>query len=70
MKKILLSGIIFYQRKISHGKPPRCRFVPTCSEYGRQAIEKHGAMRGMFLLIKRILKCHPFYKGGQFDPVP
>lgn len=49
--------------------PPACRFHPTCSQYGLEAIETHGAMKGAYLTVKRILKCHPFHPGG-FDPVP
>ncbi|MCL2547348.1 MAG: membrane protein insertion efficiency factor YidD [Oscillospiraceae bacterium] len=70
MKKILLAIIGFYRRKISPGLPSRCRFLPTCSEYGTLAIEKYGAGKGSWLLIKRFCKCHPFYRGDVFDPVP
>lgn len=69
MKKILMYLIKFYQKAISPLTPPSCRFYPTCSHYGLEAIEKHGAIKGMWLAILRILKCHPFHKGG-FDPVP
>ncbi|MCY9391097.1 membrane protein insertion efficiency factor YidD [Bacillus haynesii] len=54
---------------ISPALPPTCRFYPTSSNYGREAIEKHGACKGGWLTIKRILKCHPFHPGG-IDPVP
>lgn len=65
-----LTGIIrFYRRGISPLKPPVCRFQPTCSQYGLEAIEKYGAGRGSWLLVKRILRCQPFSKGG-YDPVP
>ena len=50
-------------------KPPSCRFVPTCSQYAYMAIEKYGAVKGSFMAVKRILKCHPFHEGG-YDPVP
>ena len=71
MKRILLWLIRFYQRRISPGLPPSCRFVPTCSEYARQAIEKYGALKGGWLVFKRIMRCHPFYRGGKiYDPVP
>mgnify|MGYP004675054943 CR=1 FL=1 len=49
--------------------PPVCRFTPTCSEYARQAIEKYGVLKGGWLAIKRISKCHPWHEGG-YDPVP
>ena len=69
MKRFLLCLIRFYQRSVSPALPPSCRFVPTCSEYARQAIEKYGARRGTYLAVRRLLKCLPFHKGG-FDPVP
>lgn len=69
MKRFLLWLIRFYQRRISPGLPPSCRFVPTCSEYARQAIEKYGALKGTYLAVRRLLKCHPFHPGG-YDPVP
>lgn len=69
MKKILMNFIRFYQIAISPLKPPTCRFYPTCSHYGLEAIKVHGALRGSWLTIIRILKCHPFHPGG-FDPVP
>lgn len=69
MKKILLAIIRFYQKAISPMTPPTCRFHPTCSRYGLEAIETHGAWKGSWLTIKRISKCHPFHEGG-FDPVP
>ena len=70
MKKILLKMIRFYRRCISPHKPACCRFTPTCSAYAMEAIEKYGAMKGGFLALKRILRCHPFYKGDYYDPVP
>lgn len=69
MKRIFLLLIRFYKRYISPSLPPSCRFVPTCSEYAYQAIEKHGALKGGYLALRRILKCHPFHPGG-YDPVP
>lgn len=68
MKRALLATIRFYQRFISPIKPPTCRFYPSCSNYTFQAIEKYGALKGTWLGIKRIAKCHPFHKGG-FDPL-
>ena len=69
MKRAALLLIRFYHVWISPMKPPSCRYVPTCSEYARIAIERYGARRGGWLAIKRILRCHPFHKGG-YDPVP
>ena len=69
MKKILIGFIKLYQKVISPLTPPSCRFYPTCSHYGLEAIEKHGALKGSWLAVRRISKCHPFHKGG-FDPVP
>ncbi len=70
MKKVLLGLIRFYQKYISGMKAtPTCKYYPTCSEYGIQAIEKYGAFKGGLLTIWRILRCNPFSKGG-YDPVP
>ncbi|GEN83876.1 putative membrane protein insertion efficiency factor [Sporosarcina luteola] len=69
MKTILIGFIKIYQKIISPLTPPSCRFYPTCSHYGVEAIEKHGALKGTWLAIRRISKCHPFHEGG-FDPVP
>ena len=69
MKKIMMTLIRFYQREISPLYPPRCRYIPTCSEYALQAVEKYGALRGGWLALRRLLRCHPFQKGG-YDPVP
>lgn len=69
LKKALLQLIRFYQKYISPLSAPSCRFHPTCSHYGLEAIETHGAVKGSWLAVSRILKCHPFHKGG-FDPVP
>lgn len=67
--KILCTFIRFYQNYISPLFPSCCRFTPTCSAYGLEAIKKYGPFKGSFLTIKRILRCNPFCKGG-FDPVP
>ncbi len=69
MKTLLIALIRFYRRYLSPLKSPCCRFVPTCSEYALEAIQKYGAAKGGLLAVKRILKCHPFHKGG-YDPVP
>jgi len=69
VKRFMLFLIGIYQSYISPLKPPSCRYIPTCSEYAKIAIEKYGPMKGGFLAIKRILRCHPFHKGG-YDPVP
>lgn len=69
MKKLLLFLIRFYRRQISPASSPRCRYIPTCSEYAQTAIQRFGAARGSALAIKRVLRCHPFAKGG-YDPVP
>lgn len=61
--------IRFYQIFISPLKPPTCRFYPTCSAYAIEAIQKNGPVKGTWLAIKRIAKCHPFHPGG-YDPVP
>ena len=68
-KRALLALIRFYRRQISPATPPACRFIPTCSEYALEAVQKYGALKGGYLAVRRILKCHPFPKGG-YDPVP
>ena len=70
MKGLLLGAIRFYQRYVSTGLPPRCRFIPTCSQYALEAVEKYGPLRGGWLALRRFLRCHPFYKGDMYDPVP
>ena len=69
MKKLFLLLIQFYRLFISPLKPPSCRYIPTCSEYAMIAVEKYGPWRGGWMAVKRILRCHPFHKGG-YDPVP
>nr|WP_179714284.1 membrane protein insertion efficiency factor YidD [Bacillus oleivorans] len=69
MKYIALGIIRFYQKFISPLKPPSCRFYPTCSHYGIEAINRFGFIKGGYLTIVRILKCQPFHPGG-IDPVP
>lgn len=69
MKTVFLAVIRFYRRAISPFTPPACRFHPTCSRYAEGAVEAHGALRGGWLALRRILRCHPF--GGRgYDPVP
>ncbi|MFL2125988.1 membrane protein insertion efficiency factor YidD [Latilactobacillus curvatus] len=69
MRKILIGLVCFYQKGISPLLPPSCRYYPTCSSYMIQAIQKHGAILGLIMGIGRILRCHPFVRGG-YDPVP
>lgn len=69
MKTILLSLIRGYRQFISPWFPPSCRFQPTCSQYAQEAIASDGAIKGTWLGIKRILRCHPLHPGG-YDPVP
>ncbi|MGG3271237.1 membrane protein insertion efficiency factor YidD [Priestia aryabhattai] len=69
MAKLLLLLIKGYQKGISPFLPARCRFYPTCSQYGVESIKRFGAVKGSYLTIKRILKCHPFHPGG-IDEVP
>ena len=68
MKRLLMGAIVFYRNFLSPLKPPTCRFMPTCSEYAYLAIEKYGVVRGTWLAVKRLAKCHPFHPGG-YDPV-
>ena len=72
MKKLLLAAIRFYRKYISPTRPPCCRFIPTCSAYALEAVEKSGALRGGFLALRRLLKCQPFHrqKTIEYDPVP
>ena len=68
MKSVLILLIRAYRVVLSPLLPPACRFTPTCSEYALQAIEKYGALRGVYLAARRLLRCHPFHSGG-YDPV-
>ena len=72
MKKCLLALIRFYREHVSPLTPPSCRFIPTCSAYAYEAVEKYGARKGGGLALKRLCKCHPFHWGEHnfFDPVP
>ncbi|MBE6953945.1 MAG: membrane protein insertion efficiency factor YidD [Clostridia bacterium] len=69
MKRFLLAMIRFYRKHVSPAKKPCCRFIPTCSAYAVEAIEKYGACKGGWLALKRLCRCHPFHPGG-YDPVP
>ncbi len=69
MNKILIWLVKFYRKYISPLRKPCCRFIPTCSEYALEALTKYGALKGSWLAVKRLSKCHPFHKGG-YDPVP
>ncbi|MGE0556142.1 MAG: membrane protein insertion efficiency factor YidD [Gemmatimonadales bacterium] len=64
--KLLIRG---YQRFVSPALPPRCRFVPSCSQYALEAIDRYGLFKGSWLGFRRLIKCHPFHSGG-YDPVP
>jgi len=69
MRFLLITLIKFYKYFISPLLGPRCRFYPTCSSYGLEAIQRYGAAKGSYLTLRRLLKCHPFHEGG-IDPVP
>jgi putative membrane protein insertion efficiency factor len=69
MTRLLVGSIAVYKRLLSPVLPPACRFVPSCSDYAAAAIEKHGPVRGVFLAVRRIVRCAPWHPGG-FDPVP
>ncbi|HZJ76824.1 MAG TPA: membrane protein insertion efficiency factor YidD [Oscillospiraceae bacterium] len=68
MSKIFIFFIKLYRKYISPLKKPSCRFHPTCSQYSLLAYEKYGVFKGSYLVLKRILKCHPFHPGG-YDPI-
>ena len=70
MKRLMLALIRFYRRAISPYTAPTCRYIPTCSQYAIEAIEKYGALKGGWLAIKRICRCNPFSNRGPYDPVP
>ncbi|MBW3627694.1 MAG: membrane protein insertion efficiency factor YidD [Gemmatimonadetes bacterium] len=68
LQGMMLGAIRFYRKRISPLTPPSCRYYPTCSAYGLEAVQKYGAARGGWMAFRRILRCHPFAKGG-YDPV-
>ena len=72
MRRLLTALIRFYRRNLSPLRPPCCRFIPTCSEYALEAVEKYGALQGGWLALRRISRCHPFHrqKSIEYDPVP
>lgn len=70
IRRSFLAAIRFYQKFVSPGLPPRCRFIPTCSQYAAEAIARYGAAKGGWLALKRFSRCHPFHKGDFYDPVP
>ena len=70
MKRLFLLLIRFYQGWISPYLPRRCRFIPTCSQYALEAIQKYGAWKGGWLAFKRLMRCNPFNRGDFYDPVP
>ena len=69
MKKVLIWLVRFYQQDISPRKPPCCKYIPTCSQYALEALERFGAVKGTALAVWRVLRCNPFSRGG-YDPVP
>jgi hypothetical protein len=69
MKTVLLAAVRGYQYALRPMLGANCRFYPSCSDYAREAIERHGALRGSWLATRRLCRCHPYHPGG-FDPVP
>lgn len=70
MKKLLIALVKFYRRAISPYTKPSCRYIPTCSQYALEALEKYGAVKGGFLAVKRICRCNPWSRHDPYDPVP
>ena len=68
MRAVLIASLRFYKRWVSPCLPPACRYVPTCSEYMLEAVERYGPFRGGWMGIRRLFRCHPFHEGG-YDPV-
>lgn len=69
MPNLIVAALVGYKRWISPMLPSACRFHPTCSDYMREAVERHGSVRGVLMGLYRLCKCHPLHQGG-FDPVP
>ncbi|WP_331852306.1 membrane protein insertion efficiency factor YidD [Glycomyces terrestris] len=69
MVRVVAAPVVAYRRWISPALPARCRFYPSCSAYTLEALSEHGAVRGIWLSLRRLGRCHPFHPGG-FDPVP
>lgn len=69
LKRMMCAAIRLYQKFISPLFPPSCRYYPTCSAYAYESITKYGPFKGLYLAVKRIMRCHPFHEGG-YDPVP
>ena len=69
LQRLVILPVRFYQRAVSPLLPPACRYTPTCSQYMAEAVQKHGALKGLYLGIRRILRCHP-WGGYGYDPVP
>ena len=70
MKRIMKAMIRFYQVAISPYRPRCCNYIPTCSQYAMEAIEKYGALKGGWLAFKRLMRCNPFNRSNPYDPVP
>ena len=72
MRRLLMAMIRFYQREISPMSPPCCRFIPSCSAYAMEALEKYGVWKGGWLSLRRVLRCNPFHRQEtiEYDPVP
>ena len=72
MKRVLLGLIRFYRKRISPSRPSCCRFIPSCSAYAMEAVEKYGPWKGGLLALRRIMRCHPFHRQTsiEYDPVP
>ena len=70
MKRLLIGLVRFYRKHISPHTQPHCRYIPTCSQYALEALEKYGALKGGWLTLRRLLRCHPFSRHDPYDPVP
>lgn len=72
MKRILIALVQFYRQQISPRRPPSCRYIPSCSAYALEALEKYGALKGGWLALRRLSRCHPFHihEHDYYDPVP